>query len=108
MKYDLFNPSSARRLIHDNLPSARRYEIPPKGTVKNVGLADHVVTHLRAAFQRDPMGELHITESNIVEEAEAAPSPESRIPVQAMQMQIDEEKVTIIKAVPPAKAKAHA
>ena len=112
MKYDLFNPSSARRIIHDNLPSARRIEILPKGTVKAQALADHVVTHLRAAFKRDPLNELHISESAGVElDADGAerkaPLTDNRIPVQTRELKIDEAGVTVLKAK-PAKAAANA
>lgn len=85
-KYDLYNPTSARRIIHTGTEESRAVEILPRVSVDAVELADHVAKSLINRATKNPEGELRIRMS------EDAPDGAG------IKMTIDESKVSIVKA----------
>lgn len=95
MKYDIYNPTTARRIIHNGMEESRQIEILPRSSVTGVELADIVASKLIARSKADLDGELRLTEHS-------APEKESS----PFKMTIDESKVEIVKAKPvPVKGK---
>lgn len=95
MKYDIYNPTTARRIIHNGMEESRQIEILPRSSVTGVELADIVASKLIARSKADLDGELRLTEHAASEE-ESSP----------FKMTIDESKVEIVKAKPvPVKGK---
>ena len=88
MKVTLYNPSTARRIIHTGGAESRAIEILPHKSVENIELADSVVERLRSMQARDPENELHVKE---VVETTATTVP-------AMKMGVKDAGVTVVKA----------
>lgn len=89
MKYDLYNPSTARRIIHDGTEGSRPVEILPRSSVTGIELADNIASTLIARSKADLDNELRITEH--VAEPEEGKAP-------ALKMTVDDSKVSIVKA----------
>jgi hypothetical protein len=89
MKYDIYNPTTARRIIHNGLEESRQIEILPRSSVTGVELADIVASKLIARSKADLDGELRLTEhvTEVVEED----GPK-------MKLSVDDSKVSIVKA----------
>jgi hypothetical protein len=87
-RYDIYNPSPARRIIHNGLAEPRAIEVLPRKSVDGVELADSVAERLIALSKTDPNTELHLKE--------VVPSDEEKIP--AMKMTVDDSKIDVIKA----------
>jgi hypothetical protein len=85
-RYTIYNPSTARRIIHSGGEVSRTIEIRPRSSVENVELADHVAIRL-LDLAKDTDNELQLTEFK--------PAPEQKIP--AMKMTVKEEGVTVVK-----------
>lgn len=81
-KYDIYNPTRARRVIFDGLTN-RRVEILPGQTVEGVPLADSVVERLRGYT-----GDLQVTE---VQDGDPVPPP----PV--LKASVEPGKVSVVK-----------
>lgn len=98
-KYNIYNPATARRVIHNGLAESRSIEIPPHSSKEGVELADHVALELMERADKIA-GELQLTQ---VSEAEEAPiNPSTGLP--PMKMAIKDELVSVIKAEPEADA----
>lgn len=86
MKYSIYNPSSARRVIHSGVAGSKPIEILPRRTVDGVELAEHIAKDLHERFELDPENELRLTE---IPEGEKPP---------AMKMKVDDSKIEVVKA----------
>ena len=89
MKYDIYNPTTARRIIHTGTAESRPVEILPRSSVTGVELADHIAERLLARSKADLDNELRLTEHVEVESEEKAP---------ALKLTVDDSKVSIVKA----------
>ena len=87
MKVTLYNPSTARRIIHTGGAESRTIEILPHKSVENIELADPVVERLRSMQARDPENELRVTE--LAETTATTP---------AMKMGVKDAGVSVVKA----------
>lgn len=88
MKYDIYNPTTARRVIHTGTAESRPVEILPRSSVTGVELADHIADRLLSRSKADLDGELRLTEHVSEVAVEASP----------IKMAIDESKVGVLKA----------
>ena len=85
--FDIYNPATARRIIHSGVAGAKPIEILPRQIVQNVELQDHIAEDLMLRHSRDPDNELRL---EIVSD-----EPQQKAP--AMKITIDESKVTVVK-----------
>lgn len=83
-KYDIYNPATARRIIHSGVAGSRPIEILPRETVQGVELADIIAERLIERNAKDPENELKL------EFADDQPKFE------AMKIKIDESKIDVV------------
>lgn len=83
--YNIWNPATARRIIHSGVAGSKPIEILPRASVENVELTDVIAEDLMQRFENDPENELRL------DFAGEAPKPAAR------RIKIDESKIEVIK-----------
>lgn len=87
-KYNIYNPSTARRIIHSGVAGAKHIEILPRQSIENVELSDNVAENLMERHEADPDNELKL---DIADEAAGSKFVAGKI-------KIDESKVEVVKS----------